>query len=99
MATVTSPSPTLPDESLWPRLADLPLVVESCEYDRLHAGIGGERLIAAGLGDLALEGIHPALLFSEDVGDAQQVRLGEFQLAERFLFLALELGDPGRLLE
>ena len=24
-------------ESLWPRLADLPLVVESCEYDRLHA--------------------------------------------------------------
>jgi L-alanine-DL-glutamate epimerase-like enolase superfamily enzyme len=23
--------------SLWPRLADLPLVVESCEYDRLHA--------------------------------------------------------------
>jgi L-alanine-DL-glutamate epimerase-like enolase superfamily enzyme len=25
------------DESLWPRLADLPLVVEGCEYDRLHA--------------------------------------------------------------
>ncbi len=24
-------------ESLWPRLADLPLVVESCEYDRLQA--------------------------------------------------------------
>jgi L-alanine-DL-glutamate epimerase-like enolase superfamily enzyme len=24
------------DESLWPRLADLPLVVEACEYDRLH---------------------------------------------------------------
>ena len=24
-------------ESLWPRLADLPLVVESCEYDDLHA--------------------------------------------------------------
>ena len=24
-------------ESLWPRLAELPLVVESCEYDRLHA--------------------------------------------------------------
>jgi hypothetical protein len=22
-------------ESLWPRLAELPLVVESCEYDRL----------------------------------------------------------------
>jgi hypothetical protein len=24
-------------ESLWPRLADLPLVVEACEYERLHA--------------------------------------------------------------
>ena len=24
-------------ESLWPLLADLPLVVESCDYDRLHA--------------------------------------------------------------
>ena len=24
-------------ESLWPRLAELPLVVESCDYDRLHA--------------------------------------------------------------
>ncbi len=25
-----------PTESLWPRLADLPLVVESCEYERLN---------------------------------------------------------------
>ncbi len=25
------------DESVWPRLARLPLVVEACEYDRLHA--------------------------------------------------------------
>jgi L-alanine-DL-glutamate epimerase-like enolase superfamily enzyme len=34
------------DESLWPRLADLPLVVKSCEYERLHANIahGAERL-------------------------------------------------------
>jgi hypothetical protein len=43
-------------ESLWPRLADLPLVVESCEYDRLHAVLANEfnrvtthvRLIGAG---------------------------------------------------
>jgi hypothetical protein len=43
-------------ESLWPRLADLPLVVESCEYDRLHAVLAHEfqrvtthvRLIGAG---------------------------------------------------
>ncbi len=24
-------------ESLWPRLAGLPLVIEACEYERLHA--------------------------------------------------------------
>ncbi len=29
-------------ESLWPRLAELPLVVESCEYDRLHALLAHE---------------------------------------------------------
>jgi len=34
------------DESLWPRVADLPLVVEGCEYDRLHAVLayGFERI-------------------------------------------------------
>jgi hypothetical protein len=56
MAAVTSPSPTIQGESLWPRLADLPLVVESCEYDRLHAVLANEfnrvtthvRLIGAG---------------------------------------------------
>ncbi len=43
-------------ESLWPRLADVPLVVESCEYDALHAVLANEfhrvtthvRLIGAG---------------------------------------------------
>src|SRR3954453_21595430 len=29
-------------ESLWPRLADLPLVIEACEYDRLHAVLAHE---------------------------------------------------------
>ena len=29
-------------ESLWPGLAELPLVVESCEYDRLHAVLAHE---------------------------------------------------------
>ena len=54
-------------DSLWPRLADLPLVVESCEYERLHAVLANEfdrvtthvRLIGAGadgLGeDISLE--------------------------------------------
>src|SRR4051812_18982963 len=43
-------------ESLWPRLADLPLVIEACEYDRLHAILANEfervtthvRLVGAG---------------------------------------------------
>jgi hypothetical protein len=43
-------------ESLWPRLAELPLVVESCEYDRLHAVLAHDvqrvtthvRLVGAG---------------------------------------------------
>ena len=43
-------------ESLWPRLAELPLVVESCEYDALHSVLTNEfnrvtthvRLIGAG---------------------------------------------------
>jgi L-alanine-DL-glutamate epimerase-like enolase superfamily enzyme len=43
-------------ESLWPRLADLPLVVEACEYERLHAVLVNEfervtthvRLVGAG---------------------------------------------------
>jgi L-alanine-DL-glutamate epimerase-like enolase superfamily enzyme len=29
-------------ESLWPRLAGLPLVIEACEYDRLHAVLAYE---------------------------------------------------------
>jgi hypothetical protein len=43
-------------ESLWPRLAELPLVVESCEYDRMHAVLARDfqrvtthvRLVGAG---------------------------------------------------
>lgn len=56
MAAVTSAGPTILGESLWPRLADLPLVVESCEYERLHAVLANDfdrvtihvRLIGAG---------------------------------------------------
>src|SRR5215204_6128760 len=43
-------------ESLWPRLAGLPLVIEACEYERLHAVLAYEferitthvRLVGAG---------------------------------------------------
>ncbi len=49
-------SPTINGESLWPRLAGLPLVIEACEYDRLHAVLAYEferitthvRLVGAG---------------------------------------------------
>jgi L-alanine-DL-glutamate epimerase-like enolase superfamily enzyme len=34
---VSSASPAINGESLWPRLEALPLVIEACEYDRLHA--------------------------------------------------------------
>src|SRR3954451_15648967 len=48
--------PTTGGESLWPRLAALPLVVEACEYERLSAVFSAEvervtthvRLIGAG---------------------------------------------------
>lgn len=46
----------LPAESLWPRLADLPLVIEACEYERLSTVLAHEfervtthvRLLGAG---------------------------------------------------
>ena len=56
MTALTPASPTIDGESLWPRLAALPLVVEACEYDRLHAVLAYEfervtthvRLVGAG---------------------------------------------------
>src|SRR5436853_6637683 len=35
-------NPTTNGESLWPRLAGLPLVIEACEYERLHAVLAHE---------------------------------------------------------
>ena len=56
MTPVNPASPPIDRESLWPRLAGLPLVVEGCEYDRLHATLAYEferitthvRLVGAG---------------------------------------------------
>jgi hypothetical protein len=56
MTAVNQASPSVGGESLWPRLAQLPLVVEACEYDRLHAVLAYEferitthvRLVGAG---------------------------------------------------
>jgi L-alanine-DL-glutamate epimerase-like enolase superfamily enzyme len=56
MAAVNRASRTIDGESLWPRLAGLSLVIEGCEYDRLHAVLAYEferitthvRLVGAG---------------------------------------------------
>src|SRR3954466_7663245 len=56
IAAVNPVTPTLNGESPWPRLAGLPLVIEACEYDRLHAVLAYEferitthvRLVGAG---------------------------------------------------
>jgi hypothetical protein len=63
MTAVNRASPAISGESLWPRLAGLPLVIEACEYDRLHAVLAYEferitthvRLVGAGRGGLARE--------------------------------------------
>src|ERR671919_3212629 len=56
MTAVNAARPTMDGESLWPRLAGLPLVIEACEYERLHAVLAYEferitthvRLVGAG---------------------------------------------------
>jgi hypothetical protein len=66
-AVVNDASRIVNGESLWPRLAGLPLVIESCEYDRLHAVLAYEsdrvttqvRLVGAGADGLG-EDVSPA---------------------------------------
>ena len=56
MPPVNSTRPTNDGESLWPRLAELPLAIEACEYDRLTSVLSQEfervtthvRLVGAG---------------------------------------------------
>ncbi len=42
MTAVTPATPPTSGESLWPRIAELPLVVDGCDYDRLHAVLAYE---------------------------------------------------------
>jgi hypothetical protein len=56
MVAMNAGSATMRGESLWPRLAGLPLVIAACEYERLHAVLAHEfqrvtthlRLVGAG---------------------------------------------------
>ncbi|WP_445150884.1 hypothetical protein [Baekduia sp. Peel2402] len=79
-----------PTESLWPRLADLPLTVEACEYDRLHAAFPQDfervtthvRLIGAGVDGLG----EDVSIHVEDGGSLHETQLelplaGEWTLA------------------
>jgi len=70
MTAVQPVSPAVNDESLWLRLAGLPLVIEACEYDRLHAVLAYEferitthvRLVGAGADGLG----EDVSVFQED---------------------------------
>ncbi|HZB75284.1 MAG TPA: hypothetical protein VE526_03590 [Solirubrobacteraceae bacterium] len=70
MTAVNAGSPTMNGESLWPRLAGLPLVIEGSEYDRLHAVLAHEferitthvRLVGAGADGLG----EDVSIFRED---------------------------------
>jgi len=59
----------------------------------------GKLLVAPGLAGLALERDNLALHLADQVGDAQQVLLGVFQLAQRLFLLGLKPGNARRLLE
>jgi L-alanine-DL-glutamate epimerase-like enolase superfamily enzyme len=60
MAAMNAGRATTSGQSLWPRLAALPLVIEACEYERLHAVLAYEferftthvRLVGAGFDGL-----------------------------------------------
>ena len=85
-----SGGPTTNGESLWPRLAELPLVVEACEYDRLNAVLAYEfervttqvRLTGAGAEGLG----EDVSVFREDGSTLHEIRpalplAGEWTLA------------------
>jgi hypothetical protein len=83
-------SPTINGESLWPRLAGLPLVIGACEYGRLHTVLADEferitthvRLVGAGADGLG----EDVSVFREDGTALHETRpslpvAGEWTLA------------------
>jgi hypothetical protein len=90
MVAMNAGSATITRESLWPRLAGLPLVIEACEYERLHAVLAHEferitthvRLVGAGVDGLG----EDVSVHVEDGGSLHETRLalpldGEWTLA------------------
>src|SRR3954452_24691750 len=91
IAAVNPVTPTLNGESPWPRLAGLPLVIEACEDDRLHAVLAYEferiktqvRLVGAGVDGLG----EDVSVFREDGTTLHEARPalpleGEWTLAD-----------------
>src|SRR5215831_3224005 len=56
-------------------------------------------LIAPRFARLTLQRTDLTLHFLDDVADAQEIRFGRFEFAQRFFFLRLVFGDPSRFLE
>jgi L-alanine-DL-glutamate epimerase-like enolase superfamily enzyme len=90
MVAKNAGSATMKGESLWPRFAGLPLVIEACEYERLHAVLAYEferitthvRLVGAGVDGLG----EDVSVFREDGTALHETRAplpleGEWTLA------------------
>ena len=73
------------------------LTADKVEFEDLE--VVGECLVAAGFAGLALQGADLALHLAHDVVDADEIRFGVFELAQRFAFLRFELGDAGGFFE
>ena len=78
--------------------------VEQVEFVPLEPGVEDFELVEnffvpARLTGLTLQGNDLAFDFFDDVGQAHQILLGVFELAERFFFLVLVFADAGSFLE
>ena len=79
------------------RLQHVELMPRELRVEMLQLGLN--LLVPARLAGLALERPDLPLHFADEIGHAQKILLRVFQLAKRFLFLALEFCDARGLLE
>ena len=61
-----------------------------------HLQVGHQGLIAPRLAGLPLQRTDLAFHFLDDVADAQKIRFGRFQFAQRLFLLAFVFRDAGR---
>jgi hypothetical protein len=90
---------SVPGDSLWPRIAALPLVVEGCAYDRLHAVLARDfhrvtthvRLVGGGTDGLG----EDVSIHVEDGTSLHETRPGLPLEGERRRAQRLQRGRPG----